>query len=104
MARVRSRRPSPRERVIQLLKEQGFTVEDYYIHVTQGWYRTAQADCIRWSCRVMPPLPAHQQWRGCFSWDTLTDCARHGITITAPGDATKHYDETEYEVSAKVKP
>ena len=99
---MRSRRLSPRERVLELLEAQGFRVVDDYIYVTQGWYRTRSADCIRWHCRIKPPLPAHQMEMGMFSWDTLTLCARRGIEIAPPTtSAYSSYGEMDYEVSAK---
>jgi hypothetical protein len=98
-------RATPRERVIALLAEEGLEVLDDYISVTQGWYRTAQADCIRWECEVVPREgrdPSNRKRARLFSWDTLTACARRGITVHDPKFAySVYYDEPDYEVSAK---
>lgn len=78
-----------RERLTARLAEIGITVAPEEFTPAKGWYRTAAvADCVRWEAHGFGRSGVV---RYLCSFDTMTDCARYGVTIEPGG----------YEVTAK---
>jgi hypothetical protein len=71
---------TPREKLIELLEQEGFS--EILLYPAQGVYRSNRHyDCYRWTGygkkQGLGKLTVTLQ-----SWDTMTDCARQGITIS----------------------
>lgn len=88
-------RPTKCERVIAMIESAGFSFDDdRSLTLPQGVWRHSCNDCNRWQAFVT------RNGLACMigSWDTVTLCARYGITIT------RYDDRIDYLALAKVRP
>lgn len=84
-------RLTPREQLIKRLADAGYHCDQGGIYAAEGVYR--REDVVRWEAF---PSTASGLKMYFYSWDTITDCARHGIVIRQGFRDT----ETEREVRA----
>ena len=77
-----SARPKPSERLGELLEQAlDIKLEDIKLHPARGHYRSSiYADVMRWTGYAKGPDGIMRTFG---SWDTMTACVRHGITVNA---------------------
>jgi len=85
-------------RLSKLLSALGYEV--HFFVIARGWYRTSRcADCFRWEAWATDK----DGYRVLLSsWDTMTDCLKHGIEIST--NPFRHNDDGSIVVCAKLKP
>ena len=78
-------RKTIRERLAKLLRAEGYFVEAYDLHAQSGYWRSRSelyGICRWYSHRVIhDDNEAH-----IASWDTMTECVRHGISVSPATD------------------
>lgn len=68
-----------RKRIAELLQAQGFDVEAEDLDTQEGAYRGPHWDLARWFANCEKDgKPVY-----IYSWDTMTDCVRHGLEVGA---------------------
>lgn len=74
-----------RLKLLKLLQDSGLTINDpHCFWIQQGAYRSRYWDLARWGADWS--LPGSDLIYTIFSWDTMTDCARHGIIVEKDGN------------------
>lgn len=75
-----------RERLAELLLQEGISVEPDDLWMQEGFYRSRYHDLARWGSYtarwVTGKAPDGCRWTlpiHLCSWDTMTDCVRHGL-------------------------
>lgn len=98
---ARKRRPTPRERLAaHLLDAHGIDVDPAAISVPEGFYRTSYADCVeRWNVRGTDRTGKAVEVSGL---DSVTDCARYGVTLDPDADGCGVYGD--FAAEAKRPP
>lgn len=79
-----------RERLAELLLQEGISVDPGDLWTQEGFYRSRYHDLARWGSNVARWVsgkdPDGKPWSLplCLcSWDTMTSCVRHGITFSS---------------------
>lgn len=73
-----------REKLAALICAQGFFIDAADLRWVDGQYSHVTDDCERWTGHGKIGTGAALPWdmdAQFYSWDTMTDCARHGIII-----------------------
>jgi hypothetical protein len=89
-----------RIKLSERLREVGIDIPPEALWWNDGVYGTRQMDCVKWGGNGAYVDPERNIGRIGFvtvsSWDTMTECATEGVTLT-------HYEQDEthrYEISA----
>lgn len=80
------RRKTTREKLADLLRAEGFVVDASSLKDARGYWRTdVRADVYRWECYEATRPQDNPNTPGigvtACSWNTMTDCVRHGIVV-----------------------
>lgn len=71
----------------------GAEVLDMRLWTQPGDYRKARWDLARWGADAELDRRTYRQKVALYSWSTMTECARHGISITDDGEVSPFHHQ-----------